>query len=336
MEDLIVEKVDIDSLTPYHRNPRRGNVAKIAESLKTRGQYRPIVVNSGEKTGINEEILAGNHTWQAAKTLGWQTIQVVHVNMDEDEAAQIVLADNRLADIGDYDMQALADVIKSVQSPQIGTGYSDEDIAEILAATAPKEVPKTDADDVPEAPKTPFTHVGQIWKLGDNILVVGSSSDEELVTHAANMIGQPSCMWTDPPYGIKYEGKTKDKLKIKNDFTIEKAIEVTKDAFAIAARIGRDGMPFYMAHPDTYRVDFETAITSIGYQWRQTLIWVKDQLSIGHSDYQNKYEPIAYGFTPHPAWGGVSAEAANTGTGTPSRQRRSKYRNHVATGSIRQ
>lgn len=120
MEDLIVEKVDIDSLTPYHRNPRRGNVAKIAESLKTRGQYRPIVVNSGEKTGINEEILAGNHTWQAA---------------------QIVLADNRLADIGDYDMQALADVIKSVQSPQIGTGYSDEDIAEILAATAPKEVP---------------------------------------------------------------------------------------------------------------------------------------------------------------------------------------------------
>lgn len=306
MDDLQLERVPIDSLVPYHRNPRRGNVEKITESLKERGQYRPIVVNRGTKTGMANEILAGNHTWQAAKSLQWDSIQVTWVDVDADDAAHIVLADNRLADLGDYDTAALAEILQSVAEPTLGTGYSDEDIAEILAAVAPKELPGADADAVPETPKTPFTKVGQIWKLGDSVLAVGSSTDEELVKTAAGMIGEPGCIWTDPPYGIAYEGKTKDTLKIQNDFTIDKAIEVTTDAFRIAAQISREGCPFYCAHPDTYRVQFQTALESIDYQWRQTLIWVKNTASLGHNDYQNQVEPIGYGFTPHSSGGGAS------------------------------
>ncbi|MDK7111365.1 ParB N-terminal domain-containing protein, partial [Corynebacterium amycolatum] len=79
------------SLQAYHRNPRRGNVTKIAESLKIRGQYRPIVVNKGTYTDRENEILAGNHTWQAAKKLHWDTIQIVTVDVDADQAAQIVV-----------------------------------------------------------------------------------------------------------------------------------------------------------------------------------------------------------------------------------------------------
>lgn len=120
MMDLSVEKVPIDELNPYHRNPRRGEVAKIAESLRARGQYRPIVVNRGTKTDHTNEILAGNHTWQAAKSLKWDTIQVVFVDVDADQAAQIVLADNRLADIGSYDAAALAEVVESVGDPTLG------------------------------------------------------------------------------------------------------------------------------------------------------------------------------------------------------------------------
>ena len=49
--DLDTVVYQIDSLTPYHQNPRQGDTAAIAESLRVNGQYRPIVVNLGTRTG---------------------------------------------------------------------------------------------------------------------------------------------------------------------------------------------------------------------------------------------------------------------------------------------
>ena len=253
MANLKIETMPIGDLTPYHRNPRRGNMAAIAESLKARGQYKPIVVNKGTKTGIANEILAGNHTWQAAKSLGWTTIEAVIVDLDADQAAQIVLADNRIADLGGYDTDALAELLESIEQPTVGTGYSADDIAEIIAAAKPAPSELKDPDDVPPVPKKPYTKPGQIWKLGDSLLVVGSSTDDQLVTKAAGMIGQPSCIWTDPPYGVAYQGGTKDRLTIENDNDPNKAVEITKQAMQVAARICKPGCPFYMAHSDSLR-----------------------------------------------------------------------------------
>jgi len=58
--------VAIDELKPYPNNPRRGNTKLIAESLAEYGQYKPIIVNK-----FNNQILVGNHTHAAAKSLGW-------------------------------------------------------------------------------------------------------------------------------------------------------------------------------------------------------------------------------------------------------------------------
>lgn len=63
MTDLTVTTIPISDLQPYPRNPRRGNIPAIAESLRALGQYRPIVVNAGTHTGRRLEILAGNHTF---------------------------------------------------------------------------------------------------------------------------------------------------------------------------------------------------------------------------------------------------------------------------------
>lgn len=298
MTDLEMELVKIDSLNPYHRNPRRGDVAKIAESLEASGQYKPIVVNRGTQTDYPNEILAGNHTWQAAKSLKWDAIQVVWVDVDAESAARIVLADNKIAELGTYDTESLADVIESIKDPATGTGYTDDDIADILAAANPEHMPNADPEQVPEIPKEAYTKPGQIWHLGKSILVVGSSTDGDLVQKAAALLPEPQCIWTDPPYGINYVGGTKDKLKISNDSSIAEAIEITKQAFANALTICRKGAPFYMAHPDNYRVEFQEGIESLGIQWRQTLIWVKSTITLGHCDYQNQFEPIAYGNLP--------------------------------------
>lgn len=67
MPNLKVETFKISDLSTYHKNPRRGDVDAIAESLKARGQYRPIVVNIGTHASHDYEILAGNHTYLAAR-----------------------------------------------------------------------------------------------------------------------------------------------------------------------------------------------------------------------------------------------------------------------------
>lgn len=104
---------------------------RIAESLATNGQYRPIVVNLGRKTGRPLEILAGNHTFKAAKQLGWETITATTVDVDDQEAARIVAADNRTADLGGYDWQELAELLAPLPSLE-GTGYTEDELAELI------------------------------------------------------------------------------------------------------------------------------------------------------------------------------------------------------------
>jgi hypothetical protein len=122
----------VKDLKPYPKNPRKGNLKGIVESLR-KGQYRALVVNKR-----NMEVLAGNHTLLAAKELKWKNIAVGYVDVDDKEAARIVLADNRLNDMASYDTTILADVLKNIPSV-VGTGYDDADVRAILAAVEDKD-----------------------------------------------------------------------------------------------------------------------------------------------------------------------------------------------------
>lgn len=120
-------KVPIEGLSPYGNNPRRGNVDVIVESLQRHGQYRPIVVRA--KTF---EVLAGNHTLAAAKQLGWTEIAATFVDCTDDEAARIVLVDNRAADLGAYDDDVLTELLASLPDLE-GTGYDPDDLSFLQA-----------------------------------------------------------------------------------------------------------------------------------------------------------------------------------------------------------
>jgi hypothetical protein len=118
--------VPVGELKGYDKNPRKGNVQAIAQSLEINKQYRPIVVQKSTK-----KILAGNHTWKAAKSLGWEEIAVVFVDVNDEEAKRIVLADNRTNDLADYDGQILAELLRDLGTSE-GTGYSASDMDALL------------------------------------------------------------------------------------------------------------------------------------------------------------------------------------------------------------
>lgn len=133
--------VPISDLANYHRNARIGDVDKIRESLSVNGQYRSICVNRGTYTGRKNEVLAGNHTLKAARSLGWDNVAVDWVDVDDEGARRIVLADNRTADRGRYDNDMLIAEISQLESFD-GTGYTQEDLDKLLAGPEEGEDPK--------------------------------------------------------------------------------------------------------------------------------------------------------------------------------------------------
>lgn len=122
--------VPVESLKEHPQNPRKGNIDKIKVSLEENGQFKPIVVQ--QSTSF---ILAGNHTFLAAKDLGWTEILATVIDVDDKQATKIMLADNRTADGSEYDSALLIDVLKDLDD-LVGTGYSDVDLETMMRAEA--------------------------------------------------------------------------------------------------------------------------------------------------------------------------------------------------------
>lgn len=114
----------------------------IKASLLVNGQFRPIVVNRGTHTGREWEVLAGNHTLKAFKSLAegnpndtrWQHIDSYVVDLDEEQATRVVLADNRTADLGTYDDKELLGLLDSLEGDLDGTGYNADTMSDLLEA----------------------------------------------------------------------------------------------------------------------------------------------------------------------------------------------------------
>ncbi|MDQ3241212.1 MAG: ParB/RepB/Spo0J family partition protein, partial [Actinomycetota bacterium] len=278
---LTIECVPTDSLIPHPDNPRRGNVEAIKESLERNGQYRPIVANRPTR-----EVLGGNHTLRAAVELGWAVIAATFVDVDPEQAKRILLVDNRTNDLAGYDTQALVDLLSELDDLS-GTGYDHDALGELLDELAPDPV----ADEPPPLPVEPETRTGDLLHLGDHRLLCADARDP----HAyARLLGDERCeaMWTDPPFGVSYEGKTKAALRIEGDGAA--GLEgLLSESFAAADTALCAGARVYVAHPaGALSLVFGNCFVGQGWRLRQTLVWVKDAFVLGRSDYHYRHEPL--------------------------------------------
>lgn len=193
------QSVDIDSIQGYPGNARRGDLGLLKESLSENGQYRPIVVQ--HRTGY---ILAGNHTWQAAKELGWTTIEITLVEATEAEARKIVLVDNRGNDIAGYDETALAKLLKDLDGDFTGTGFDNTDLTKMMDALAKSEANESEDDEIDPDKVETRVSTDDVWVLGDHRLVCGSSV--ELGTLGLLMGPEKArLVVTSPPYNQKLD-----------------------------------------------------------------------------------------------------------------------------------
>lgn len=137
---MIIESIQhittpVDGIKNWEKNPRVGSIEAVAKSLEKFGQRKPIVVN--KRTG---EVIAGNHTIMAAKSLGWKEIAAVWVDDDEATAQAYAIADNRTHDLGAYDEQALAALVEELANTDLilAAGYGQDDIEDLYASSGYK------------------------------------------------------------------------------------------------------------------------------------------------------------------------------------------------------
>jgi ParB-like chromosome segregation protein Spo0J len=148
------ETVPIDSIHADPANVRRHperNLGAIKASLARFGQVKPIVVDA---KGI---VRAGNGTLEAARALGWEKIAVVRTDLKGTEATAYAIADNRTAELAEWDDQGLAETLRALQSEDFdleAVGYDAAEVDALIAglgneivsddATPPDEFPEHD------------------------------------------------------------------------------------------------------------------------------------------------------------------------------------------------
>lgn len=141
----LTERTPVDDLREHPDNYNQGVINLIADSLRVHGMVRPILVSVGTPGIPDGTIIAGAHTWKAAKSLDWDEVATTYRSFpSEDYAVRYLVADNetaRAAAKNREKLKAILDPIAETTTGDIlsGTGVSEEeyqDLADELAFAA--------------------------------------------------------------------------------------------------------------------------------------------------------------------------------------------------------
>lgn len=185
-EPDVMFECEVGRLKPHPSNPRRGDVPAIMRSLERFGQVKPLIVQ--RSTGY---VVAGNHTLEAAKRLGWAKVNILVKDLDDDAARAYLLADNRTGDKATYDETELYDLLSKTLDLE-GTGYDIDDLETLADALGSGVV----NEDHGEAVRTQATHGDSsrgrvaepgVQRMRDIVLLMTAEDAQEFGTQVAQL-----------------------------------------------------------------------------------------------------------------------------------------------------
>jgi DNA modification methylase len=272
-------------------------VAQIAASIKEFGFNNPILVDP------ENGIIAGHGRVMAARKLGLVHAPCVRLgHLNDAQRRAFILADNKLALNAGWDDDLLRLELGRLEEDGFSAslmGWNADELKALrLADDADESMDAGDADDCPEVDNTApaVSQRGEVYELGPHRLMCGDSTNaEDWQCLLGSEIGD--AVMTDPPYGVNYVGKTKDALPVHNDDP-EGLPDLLNGSLSIMLSRCKPGGAWYVAAPaGPLFLHFANWMNEHGIL-RQMLIWVKDSMVLGHSDYHYKHEPIFYGWAP--------------------------------------
>jgi DNA modification methylase len=291
-----VRELPVSQLSVWKENPRSisdSRMAELQQALESDPEMlwaRPLIALPD---GV---VICGNQRLLAARESGWTKIPVITVELDRERARLWALRDN--ASYGVWDEPALAELLAELAGDGVDlalTGFESSDLDRYLAGLQPE----TDPDAIPTLPDEPRSKPGEVYELGHHRVLCGDARDRSALEQV--LAGEPAeLLWTDPPYGVNYEGKTAKKLRIQNDQAAGLP-ELLRDAFAAIDTVLTPSARIYIASPGgLLGLAFRTAVVGAGWHLHQTLVWCKQTPTLAHSDYQPAHEDILYAWKSGP------------------------------------
>lgn len=295
VDALTTEAVAVSKLAgmgaPY--NPRRiddRQLSALRKSLRNFGAVEPVVAN--RRTGL---VVGGHQRIKAAQAEGIATLPVVWVDLDPTQERQLNLALNRIS--GEWDEPALAALLEEMGAAAGDlTGFDTTEIDELVDRMN-REARAVDPEEIPEPPAEPRTKRGDLWLMGKHRLLCGDSTKPEDVARLMN--GESAAlMHTDPPYGVDYAnvlgGRENQKAggwsDIEGDDLDDKALE---EMLTASFRLC-DAKVAFIWHSWKRVEVFLRALRACAFAPAGEIVWVKNALVFGRSDYQWRHESCIY------------------------------------------
>lgn len=248
-------------------------------------------------------IIGGNMRYQALKDLGYTTaiVKILPSDFTPEKLRAIVIKDN--SGFGEWNWDDLANEWEAAQLIDWGL-----DVPELNKVKADEEAEEDDYNPSDDLEKPAKTREGDIYALGNHRLICGDSTDPQIIDILCGSTIVDLYL-TDPPYNVDYASKNKALNAAEKGNRIQKEIandrmadgqfkEFLNKALNAADRHLKPGGVFYIWHAGTEGFNFISAVKETGWEFKQVLIWNKNNMVLGRQDYQWKHEPCLYGWKP--------------------------------------
>lgn len=295
MNKLKIECVNIDDITPYKMNCKqhpKDQIEQIKKSIEMYGNNDPIAV-----WGDKNVIVEGHGRYTALRELGYKTVDIIRLDhLTDEQRREYMLVHNQTTMNSGWDIDLLAGELEGLDFDgfdfgfDLGLGLDDEEEQhEIIEDEVPEEAPSV-------------CKLGDLWKLGEHLLICGDSTDTEVVGRLMN--GEKADMvFTDPPWNVNYGAVQKGNAMgykprtIKNDhMETDEFKDFMFRSFKSMNEASKPGCMTYVVMSAQEWGNMMLTLAENEYHWSSTIIWNKDQLVLSRKDYHTKYEPIWYGW----------------------------------------
>lgn len=280
-------QVSIDSIKPYENNAKehpKEQIEQIKKSILDYGNNDPIAVDE------NNVIIEGHGRYIAMQELGFDMVEIIRLeHLSEEQKRAYRLVHNKLTMNSDFNIEMLEAELAELQIQDMQE-FGFDFLPDFMDDTTNDDI----IDDILQEETEPTTKTGDIWLLGQHRLICGDCTDTEVIK---KLFGEKKAdlLLTDPPYNVAIENS--EGMTIENDNMSDTAFyNFLQSAFSSANSVMREGTPFYIWHGESEGLNFRKACKSVDWELKQSIIWVKSQITLGRQDYQWKHEPCLYGW----------------------------------------
>jgi DNA modification methylase len=201
---LELSDIGIDDLRPSSRKVRKldpAHIREVASSISALGFCVPLLI------GRDNEIINGEVSYEAAKQLGFDRLPCVRIgHLSSEEQRVLRLAVNRLAEKGEWDLDALKiefNELILLDAPIEITGFSPAEINHVILGD--------DTEGLEQGPLEPDTttaiaRVGDIFQLGPHRIACGDATDPLVLARLLDGAAFARLVLTDEPYNAQIAG----------------------------------------------------------------------------------------------------------------------------------